>query len=254
MRYLTYFLEIVNRKSKKKWRRRVQRRILIQSADHPEIEFKVTCDVTEPVEFGKINGFYDVTCNFELGFRETGRSHEGAACNTPSFFGVFLTAFLINIVKYSIKDNFLSLSKNLRRGSKRVFPPYSNKAFNLSSDTFRQSKTSKELWHNFSVEIGWLCWDRAPLKHNQGERRVSPFPFSAKILDGSGGSSNVPSPERHKSAFLSRILTSSYFLSVSSAIRFASANCASRMATRSSSILVLFSRAFRILQITHQNC
>lgn len=41
--------------------------------------------------------------------------------------------------------------------------------------------------------------------------------------------------------------TSSYFLSASSAINFACANCCSKMPTLSSSILVRFSRAFRIL-------
>ena len=41
--------------------------------------------------------------------------------------------------------------------------------------------------------------------------------------------------------------TSSYFLSASSAMSLAWASCASRMATRSSSMLFLFSRAFLIL-------
>jgi len=34
-----------------------------------EIEFKFACDVIEPVGFGKIYGFYDVTSNFELNSR-----------------------------------------------------------------------------------------------------------------------------------------------------------------------------------------
>ena len=45
---------------------------LVRSADRPEIEFKVACDVIESVKFGKIFGFYDVTGNFELDFRAIG--------------------------------------------------------------------------------------------------------------------------------------------------------------------------------------
>ena len=39
------------------------------SADRPEIELKVACDVIESVDFGIIYGLYDVTINFELDFR-----------------------------------------------------------------------------------------------------------------------------------------------------------------------------------------
>jgi len=42
---------------------------LIKSTDRPKIEFKIACDVTESVGFGKVCGFYDVTGNFELDFR-----------------------------------------------------------------------------------------------------------------------------------------------------------------------------------------
>lgn len=48
--------------------------------------------------------------------------------------------------------------------------------------------------------------------------------------------------------------TSSYFLSASSAISFACANCVSRMPTLSSSMLVRFSRAFRILFGSGKEC
>ena len=33
----------------------------IQSADRPDIEFKIACDVIESVEFGKMYGFYDTS-------------------------------------------------------------------------------------------------------------------------------------------------------------------------------------------------
>jgi len=44
----------------------------VQSANRPEIELKVACDVKEYAEFAKIYGFYDVTRNFELDFQAIG--------------------------------------------------------------------------------------------------------------------------------------------------------------------------------------
>jgi len=45
---------------------------MTQSADTPEVELKVACDVIESMEYGKIYGFYDVTGNFELDFQTIG--------------------------------------------------------------------------------------------------------------------------------------------------------------------------------------
>jgi len=44
----------------------------MRSADRPEIELEVACDVIESVEFGKIYGFYEVTRKFELDFGTIG--------------------------------------------------------------------------------------------------------------------------------------------------------------------------------------
>jgi len=35
----------------------------MQSADRPEIEFRVACDVIETVHFAEFDGFFDVTGN-----------------------------------------------------------------------------------------------------------------------------------------------------------------------------------------------
>jgi len=48
---------------------KIQKQIQSAAADRLEIEFKVACDVTESVEFGKISGFYDVTGNSALDFQ-----------------------------------------------------------------------------------------------------------------------------------------------------------------------------------------
>jgi len=51
---------------------RLNSHVMIQSADRPEIEFKVDDNVKDTVGFGKICGFYDVTANFDLAFRAVG--------------------------------------------------------------------------------------------------------------------------------------------------------------------------------------
>jgi len=44
----------------------------VQSDDRPEIELKVARYVIESVNFAESHGFYDVTGNFGLDFREMG--------------------------------------------------------------------------------------------------------------------------------------------------------------------------------------
>jgi len=44
----------------------------MRSADRPDAEFEGACDVIESVIFAASHGFYDVTCHFELDFREIG--------------------------------------------------------------------------------------------------------------------------------------------------------------------------------------
>jgi len=56
-------------KDLKKWRRKAKSRTLLRSADRPEFEFKVACDVIEFGKFDKICGLYDGTGNFELNLR-----------------------------------------------------------------------------------------------------------------------------------------------------------------------------------------
>jgi len=60
MGHFTIFYRESHQKKLRKRRRKVHGSTLIQSADLLEIEFKVTCDIIESVEFGKIYGFYDV--------------------------------------------------------------------------------------------------------------------------------------------------------------------------------------------------
>jgi len=73
----------------KNWRRKVNSGISIQSADRPDIEFKVAWDVIESGKFG--NGFFDVTSNSELDSRVIGWLYLGAALDFyASFFELFL--------------------------------------------------------------------------------------------------------------------------------------------------------------------
>ena len=70
----------------------------IQSADRPEIKFKVACDVIESATFAEFTGFYDVTRNVELDFRAIGSLHLGAALDfSSSFFELFLMAISMKI-------------------------------------------------------------------------------------------------------------------------------------------------------------
>jgi len=92
------FINIAIRKSSKKWRRKGKRSTYIQSADRPEIEFNVACDIIEAVKFGKIYGFYDVTSNFELHFRAISWLYLGAAFDlSSSFFELVLMAISTKI-------------------------------------------------------------------------------------------------------------------------------------------------------------
>jgi len=61
MAYLTNIYRDNHQKELKKCLKKVRSSLLIQSADCPEIELKVPCDVIESVEFGKIYEFCDVT-------------------------------------------------------------------------------------------------------------------------------------------------------------------------------------------------
>jgi len=79
MEYLTNFYRDSYQKELKKWRRKV----LIQSADRPEVEFKVACDV-ESVNFRDFHGFDDVTGNFELDIQAIGWLYLSAALNFSS--------------------------------------------------------------------------------------------------------------------------------------------------------------------------
>jgi len=44
----------------------------MRSADRPEIELKVACDVIESENFAEFHGFYEVTRNVELEFQAIG--------------------------------------------------------------------------------------------------------------------------------------------------------------------------------------
>jgi len=93
MVYLTNFYLGSHQKELKKWRR-----IVKSSTDHPEIEFTVACDVIGSVNFAEFHGFYDVTGNFELDFREIGWLYQGAAFDfSSSFLELFLMAVSIKI-------------------------------------------------------------------------------------------------------------------------------------------------------------
>jgi len=78
MGYLTNFYRDSHQKELKKLRRRVQNSTRMQSADRPEIEIKIACDVKESVNFAGFRGFYDVTRNFEFDFRASGCLYLGA--------------------------------------------------------------------------------------------------------------------------------------------------------------------------------
>ena len=74
MGYLTNFYRDSHQKELKKRRRKDKSSLnrYIQSADRPETECKVACNIIKSVKFGKIYGFYDVTGNFELDFQAIG--------------------------------------------------------------------------------------------------------------------------------------------------------------------------------------
>jgi len=72
MGHLTNFYRDGHQKELKKLRREVKSSTKIQSADRPEIEFKVACDVILSVNFAQFYGFYDVKDNFELDFQAIG--------------------------------------------------------------------------------------------------------------------------------------------------------------------------------------
>jgi len=92
------FIERAIRKSSKKWRRKVKSSTQIQSAERPDIEFKVACDVIESVEFGKIYGFYEITGNFEIDFAAIRWLYLDAAFDfSSSFFLAFSDGFSIKI-------------------------------------------------------------------------------------------------------------------------------------------------------------
>jgi len=70
---------------------------MIQSADRPEIEFKVTRDVIESVNFAKFHGCY-VTSNLESDFRTIGWLYHDAAWEfSTSFFQLSVMAISIKI-------------------------------------------------------------------------------------------------------------------------------------------------------------
>jgi len=48
------FYRDCHQKELKKRRGKVESRTLIQTADRPEIDLKVACDITESVDFGKM--------------------------------------------------------------------------------------------------------------------------------------------------------------------------------------------------------
>jgi len=69
----------------------------MRSADRPEIEFEVVCDVIESVNFDKFHGSFDVTSNFKLDFRVIGSLHKDAEDFSSLFFEFFLVTTSIKI-------------------------------------------------------------------------------------------------------------------------------------------------------------
>jgi len=117
MGYLTNFYRDSHQKALKKWRRKVQSSTQIQTADRPEIELKVACDVLKSVEFVKIYGIYDVSRNFELDFRVIGWLYLGAAFDfSSSFFELFLLRHFLTLSVGYLDKNWSStpLSKEAR--------------------------------------------------------------------------------------------------------------------------------------------
>jgi len=109
----------------------VNSRNFIRSADRPEIEFKVACDVTKSVNFAKFDGFHDVTAILNsISGRLVDCIKMRLWTSLRHFFYLFLIAISIKIgqVPYSFHVSWswlfigIVLVKKLQRRGHLLFP------------------------------------------------------------------------------------------------------------------------------------